>query len=184
MAIILQVKFDSRQFDKLASRRLLKAVTSATRSGIDQAGRLAKKEASKYVRSKKNLKAKFVRDGMLLTLTRRGAAIGEMRATLNASGLWVPLSTYPHRVLAQGKGVAVRVNKGKKRVVLRSAFKSTAKPGIFLRRPGQGPTLYSSRLSDVMSDKGAVPRVYEAAERRFVSAFNSRLDKAWGRSAG
>lgn len=184
MALILKVKFDSRQFDRLAGRRLLKAITSATRSGIDQAGRLAKKEAAKYVRSKKNLRAKFVRDGMLLTLTRRGAAIGEMRATLNASGLWVPLSTYPHRVLANNRGVAVRVNKGKKRVVLRGAFKSTAKPGIFLRRPGQGPTLYSSRLSDVMSDKGAVPKVYEAAERRFVSAFNARLDKALSQGGG
>jgi hypothetical protein len=179
MAISLTLEWDKAQVAALSGDKLAKALTRAVRNSGDQAARQLVTQAVKYIRSRKNLKSGFIREALKLQRPGAGASLEDMAWNLRVRGKPVPLSQYPTR---KGKGgVVARVNKGG----------SATLPGAFLANVGSGhrgvfirkgkarlpiKQLFSSRVTDVLEDSGALDDLFRKAQARMAQAFTTQLD--------
>lgn len=150
-----------------------KAVKAALRKAGSTALRDMRSEASKRVRERKRIKAKYIREALVLGRPK-GSNISSWEWSVGMKGEPVPLVAYPHRQTK--RGVSVTVNRGK-RTFLKSAFVATmanGHKGIFMRRgPKRLPIreLLGSRPADALLHKGEAERVLERGSKSLTSGF-------------
>jgi hypothetical protein len=160
-----------------------KPVLRAMRKAGGDTIRAMRAAANRSVRFRKRMKASAVSSGLVLRMPR-GGALEDLEWRIDVSGEAVPLSAYPHRQVKRGVSVAVNRN-GRK--IIQSAFVARMKSGhlgIFVRR-GKGrlpiDELFSSRISDVIQDTGAIPAIFargaEVFERSFARLLPLELSK-------
>jgi hypothetical protein len=181
----VDVKFiiDSRQL------QAIKGVAPAIKRALYKAGSTAlrdmRSEASKRVRARKRIKAKYVRDSLVMARPK-GKAIDGAEWTLKVKGDRVPLRAYPTRQTK--KGVSAQVNTGKRSLV----------PGAFIARMRSGHEgvfkrvgakrlpireLYGSRPVDALLHKGEAEAVQQRGGDSMSHAFERLLPLELGKLA-
>lgn len=171
--------------------RALERITPAIRRSLSKAGTTAlrdmRSEASKRIRQRKRIKARYVAKALQLQRPRKVALDSEW--TLLVRGTPVPLIAYPARQTK--RGVSVEVNRGK-RSFLKGAFIATMKTGhkgVFVRKgKARLPIreLYGSRPVDALLHEGEAQHVQERGRRAFVATFERLLplELAKGKGGG
>ena len=167
-------------------RKVPKAVKAALRKAGSTALRDMRSEASKRVRKRKRIKAKFVRDAMVLGRPKGGNVDG-WEWSVSFTGKAVPLTAYPHRQTR--KGVSVEVNRGK-RTLIKGAFLATmasGHKGVFVRKGIRRlpiRELLGSRPADALLHKGEAEGVLARGEGTFMSAFARLLPLELAKGGG
>lgn len=150
------------------------AVQRALRKAGSTAQRDMRSEASKRVRARKAIKARYIKPALRLSRADPNAT----EWALEILGDPVPLAAYPHRQTK--KGVSVEVNKGKRTLVKRS-FVATMKSGhkgVFQRKgTARLPIreLVGSRPVDALSHTGELEAVAERGMKSFADTFERVL---------
>jgi len=176
--------------DKAAIAQAKKELTALQRAGQraaqnagDKAGRSLTTALVKYLRTRRNLKAGFVRAGMRLIRPSRGTTIEAMIWQVRVVGKPVPLASYPH---SSGRGLLkVRVKPGGASVLPHS-FTAPALDAKIYRRVGtaRGPLkqLFSSPITAVLeSGRGIIERLRAEAVSALRVSFASGLDAQLGK---
>jgi hypothetical protein len=182
----VNVKWDRSGLAPLETGPLKAAAKRALRKAGATALRDMRSEASKRIRSRKRIKARYITRA--ITLRRaKGGDIASMEWALDFDGDPVPLTAYPHRQTQ--KGVTVEVNKGK-RTLIAGAFKATMKSGhagVFKRR-GKArlpiDELRGSRPVDAMLHKGEADAVAARGGASFAATFARVLPLEIARGGG
>lgn len=189
----VRVEFNERELRALL--RVTPGVRRAMRKAWATALRDMRSEASKRVRQRKRIKARFVHRALVLR-----KPTGDPTATaagIDVRGEAMPLSAYAIREKRQGvmhrgsraraisytrgAGVSAQVNVGGKRAFIRSAFIATLKSGhkgVFVRRGIKRlpiDELFTSRPVDPLFDQGNAQGVAERGAGSLVSAFSRLL---------
>lgn len=173
MSVGIIVKWDRSQIAALETGPLKGALRRALRKAGASALRDMKSEASKRIRARKRIKARYITRA--LTLRRaKGSDIGDMEWSIEVSGEAVPLVAYPARQMR--KGVSVEVNRGK-RTLIKGAFISTMRSGhkgVF-RRDGKArlpiKELRGSRPVDALLHEGEADAVGARGGASFEATF-------------
>jgi len=178
----LILEWDSRSLEVFRGRRIEEALRRALSKAGGDAIRFVRTGTGKLVRQRKRMKLGRVRAGLPIFFPANKSQISDLLWRMDVSGVPVPLSEFPHRVVRRkegrrhGGGVMVEVNVGKRQLV-KSAFVArmgSGHVGIFRRR-GEArlpiDEAFTSRLSDVVQDNGFVPFVYAGAQARFAATF-------------
>lgn len=162
----VQVKTDYghlRHFlDRAAERAVFKAAIKAGNTTL----RRVQAESSRRVRAERKLKARFVKSRLK---THFPSAADAKRWRLGFSGAAVPLIEY--RATQRKRGVSVNVSG--RRQMIRGAFIATMESGhrgVFQRRGRERlpiEELYGTRVSDVATNTGFIPRVQEFLQSTF-----------------
>lgn len=183
----LVLEWDSRQLSALRDAKVERALRGALSKAGGDAIRFVRTGTSRLVRQRKRMKLKRVREGLPIYFPRGKAAISELVWRMDVSGEPVPLSEFPYRVVKRkegrrhGGGVMVQVNVGRRQLV-RSAFVARMRSGhvgIFRRRGEERLPIdeaFTTRLSDVVQDRGFIPFVQGGAQARFGATFTRLLD--------
>lgn len=185
---LISFEWDSRDLKFWRGKHMEGALARALRLAGNQAIRVAQKESTEHVTSRKHLSEKTVEEGLPLVVPGRKAALRDLAWRLKMSGEPMPLSRFPFIVTRTG--ISARVNRGQGTKRIKSAFASrmaSGHLGIFRRRGKASlpiDELWTSRISDVMSDAGALPKVERQAMNRFDSAFARGLDRELRKARG
>jgi hypothetical protein len=173
MSIGINVKWDRSGIAALETGPMRGALKRALRKAGATALRDMRGTASKRIRARKRIKARYITRA--ITLRRaKGGDIASMEWALDVSGEAVPLVAYPHR---QGKkGVTVEVNRGK-RTLVKGSFVATLKSGhngVF-KRSGTArlpiKELRGSRPVDALLHKGEADAVAARGGESFAATF-------------
>lgn len=152
------------------------AVDRAARNAGDKAGRQLVTSMQKYVQSKKNLKSAFVRAAMELKRPTQTTGLEAMRWRVKVVGKPVPVAQYP---ITPGKrGVRARINKGKSTLIASAFVVPAFDGGVFVRTgKARGPLkqLYTSRITDVLSDAGVIDGLLAQAQTTLRTAMSEGL---------
>lgn len=179
-----EIKFDwdSRELPfKRGDKRVEKALARALRLAGNQALRVAQDATVRYVQGKKLVAEATVRKGTPLTSPPSSAPISALEWTEKVSGKGMPLSKFPF--IATRLGTMVHVNATSSFKLLPHTFVRrlrTGHLGIFQRKGEDRlpiKELWTTRISDAMSDPGAVDGVHQAAAERLQSAFARGLER-------
>lgn len=175
--MVADLKFiiDSRQL------QAIKGVAPAIKRALYKAGSTAlrdmRSEASKRVRARKRIKAKYVRDSLVMARPK-GKAIDGAEWALKVKGDRVPLRAYPTRQTK--KGVSAQVNVGKRSLV-RGAFIATMRSGhegVFKRSGAKRlpiRELFGSRPVDALLHEGEAGAVRDRGQASMAAAFERLL---------
>lgn len=154
-------------------KKVPRAVKAALRKAGSTALRDMRSDASKRVRKRKKIRAKYVR-GALVLGRPKGGNIDRWEWRVDVRADPVPLIAYPHRQTK--KGISVEVNRGK-RTLIKGAFLATMKSGhrgIFIRR-GEARLpireLLGSRPADALLHEGEAAGALEVGQRKFSETF-------------
>ena len=185
MGAITQFTWDSRDLAMWRNNATEKALARAFSSCGGKALKVMQDASIKHVVSRKNLKEADVRDGLPLIKPSRKEVLREMQWAEDVSGEPMPLSRFPF--FQSAHGITVAVNRGST-TAIKSAFAakmSSGHLGIFKRSGKFGRNenpklekiqeLWTSRISDVMQDAGAIPEVQTAAHSAFAKAFEKAI---------
>jgi hypothetical protein len=182
---MLDFSWDSRDLKMWRGKAVDKALARALRLAGNAALRAMQGQSVEEVQRKKLMKESAIRDGTPMDKPGSRVEIRALTWKMRISGKAIPLGKFLHQ---RGPlGVSVAVNRGGGRKLIRGAFVATMKSGrkgIFLRR-GKArlpiDELYSSKISDVMSDRGTIPRVQGQAlfvmEKTFAKGLDRELKK-------
>lgn len=179
MAAEMTFEWDSRELDVFRGGKVEQALSRALRMAGNKALREMQDASSKHVTSRKLIDEGRVRDGMPLVFPGRKDAIASLQWEEKVSGEAQPLTRFPF--IATGQGVHVRVNMASGFKLLPSAFVRRMKSGhlgIFQRKGEQRlpiKELWTTRISDAMSDAGAADQAQEKAMAKFGPAFERGL---------
>lgn len=184
MAVDINVKWDRSGIRALEMGPLKGALKRSLRKAGATALRDMKSEASKRIRARKRIKARFITRA--LTLRRaHGSDIARMSWAVEVSGEPVPLVAYPHRQTKQG--VSVEVNRGK-RTLVNGSFVATMKSGhtgVFRRRGKERlpiDELRGSRPVDALLHEGEADAVAARGGKSFGETFRRVLPLEIGKS--
>ena len=179
MTAELEFEWDSRELQVFRGGKVEEALGRALRLAGNQALREMQDASAQHVTSRKLIDEGRVRDGMPLVFPGRKDAIASLEWTEKVSGEVMPLSRFPFIATAQGVHVRVNMTSGFK--VLTSAFVrrlSTGHLGVFQRK-GKArlpiKELWTTRISDAMSDAGAAEKAQAKAMEKFGPAFERSL---------
>lgn len=183
---LIRLEWDSGELEQLRDRRVERALQRAVSKAGGDALRFLRTGSSRLIRQRKRIRLARVRQGLPLVFPRNKADLASLEWRMNVSGDPVPLGEFPHRVVPRkegrrhGGGVRVQVNVGKWTMV-RGVFVArmgSGHEGIFRRR-GRArlpiDELYTSKLSDVVQDRGFVEFVWSGAQVRFAASFQRLL---------
>jgi hypothetical protein len=177
MAVSINVTWNKRGILALKPGPLKRAMVRALRKAGATALRDMRSAASKRIRARKRIKARYI--GRALSLRRaKGTDIDKMSWSVEVSGEPVPLVAYPHRQTK--KGMSVEVNRGK-RTLLKSAFVTTMRSGhkgVFRRRAEARlpiDELRGSRPVDALLHKGEAQAVADRGRTSFAATFKRLL---------
>ena len=177
MPIDINVKWDRRELQALATGPFKAAVKRALRKAGGTALRDMRSEASKRIRARKRIRPSYIKRA--ITMQRaKGSDISRMEWALRVSGEPVPLTAYPHRQTR--KGVSVEVNRGK-RTLVAGSFKATMKSGhqgVFKRKGSARlpiRELLGSRPIDALLHRGEAEGVAERGGRSLAATFTRLL---------
>ncbi len=166
---MISISVNARDLVKLSAGKMTPAMKRALKKAGATALRDMRSEASKRIRKRKRLKAKYIREA--ITLARpKGGNIDGWKWAVNLSGKPVPLIAYPHRQTPRpvgpqkrkrrAGGVYVQVNQGGGRTLVKGAFLATmasGHQGIFQRMGKRRlpiRELFGSRPVDALLHKG------------------------------
>jgi hypothetical protein len=125
MSVRIEAKWDRSQIAALETGPLKAALRRALRKAGATALRDMGSEASKRIRARKRIKARYITRAFTLRRAS-GSDIAGMEWAVDVSGAPVPLIAYPARQTR--KGVSVEVNRGK-RTLVKGAFVATMASG-------------------------------------------------------
>lgn len=199
MAIELSLKWDAKQLKALRAQGLEQAITRAVKRAGGDAIRSMRAEANRQVRARKRMKAGRVTKGLRLNFPRGARHIDDLVWRIDISGEPVQLYAYPNRQVKRGVSVAVNVGK---RTIVKGAFiakMASGRIGVFMRESDarwRAPTrgskrkksglpireLFSSRISDVLRDSGAIPALHGRGQLVFNNAFARLLPLELGKA--
>lgn len=174
----LLLKLDSRALNPFRDGRIERAVARAAKKAGGDAIRKMRTGASRQVREQKRFKLKATRDGLPVSFPN-GHNLADMEWTMKVSGAPSRVVDFPYRELKSG--IKPSINRGKKGILIRSAFEAKMKSGhvgIFVRRGDARlpiDELHTSRLSDVFKNKGFPEKQLDNARDVFASAFDRLL---------
>lgn len=164
-------------------------ISSALFSTVKQAGgdglRTLRTYGSRYVRNRKGLKLKRVREGLTPHFPRGGRSTDDLVWTLRIDGSPIPVADYPYR--QQRRGVKVRINKGSPKLIA-GAFVATMKSGhvgVFVREGKRRlpiRELYSSTLANVFGDTGMVQKGFDEVKAKMQATYDRLLPAALAKS--
>lgn len=187
MGVGVEFEFNSVELRALHPGRLDPAIAKAMRKAGSTATRDMRSEASKRVRRRKRIKAKAVRQALVVRKAK-GRRLEGQEWAIDVRGDTVRLADYPARQTK--RGVSVEVNRGK-RTLLRSAFMATMRSGhrgVFIRRgPRRLPIreLVASRPVDALLHAGEAEGVASRGRDSFARTLDRvlplELEKVRGR---
>ncbi len=162
---MLEFVWDSRDLDVWRSKVVDKALARALRLAGNAGLRAMQNDSTERIKRRKFLRESDVRAGLPMDKPGTRDEIRSLFWRMRISGKPIPLGKFPH---SQGRhGVFVSVNRtGGARKLVKGAFLATmgsGRRGIFKRRGKSRlpiDELYSSRLSDVIRDTGAVGDIH------------------------
>lgn len=192
---MIDIRIDPKQW--AAIRLALRSeISKAARRALGKAGKTAlrdmRSEASKRIRARKRIAAKYVNRALRLRSPRSLAGRGDIfEWAVDVRGTPVPLIAYPHRQTKLPKGprrgsrmgkggVYVQVNRGLRSFV-KGAFVAKMKSGhvgIFVRGGVESLPIherFGSRPVDALLHKGEGEAVAARGAASFVATFNRLL---------
>lgn len=189
MAVSVSFEINSKELAALQEGRITPAIARALRKAGSTALRDMRSEASKRIRRRKKISAKYIRRAIHLRRPKIANSRLEGTWALDFSGTPVPLVAYPHKQTALPKGpkekrraraggVRVEVNRGK-RTLIKSAFVATMKSGhkgIWVRKGAKRLPIMEklgSRPVDAMLHKGEA----EAVAARGAASMGATFDR-------
>lgn len=182
---------DTAQLERLARDGLEKAVVTAARFAGRDAIRALRVDVSREIRQRKRFKVSTVNKALALNFPRSPRTLESLAWSMTASGKPVPVAAFPHREVRNGarggrlmlrghRGVRVEINVGQP-TIIKNAFVATLKSGhegVF-RRVGKArlpiKELFTTRITDVIQDRGFVPARFQRAGLVFGSTFSRVL---------
>jgi len=180
----LKLEWDKSNLASLKSRGLEKSLARALKKAGGDALRTMRTEATRYVRGRKQIKAREIRKALSLRFPTVSEISG-LEWTMYVKSIPIPMVEYPHRQVR--KGVSVGINRGSSRKLVKSAFVATMKSGhqgIFLRR-GKArlpiDELFSSKVRDAFNDNEMVPWLFAATQQKFSESFDRLLPLELGK---
>jgi hypothetical protein len=184
----LEFVWDSRNLAFFRGNASEKALSRALRLAGNQAFKVMAEQSESHVIGRKLIDRARVTGGLDLIFPGSKEAIASLQWTERVSGEVMPLSRFP--AIATAQGVRVRVNATSGFKLLPSAFMrrlSTGHLGVFQRTGTFGRRgnpklerireLWTTRISDAMSDVGAVDKVQTKAMERFGAVFEKNLER-------
>ncbi len=177
MPVAISAKWDRSQIAALEAGPLKAALRRTLRKAGATALRDMRSEASRRIRARKRIKARYITRALSLRRAR-GSDIAAMEWAVDVSGDPVPLVAYPHRQTA--KGVSVEVNRGKRTLVKGSfvASMKSGKVGVFRRRGKERlpiDELRGSRPVDALLHAGEAEAVAARGGKSFGETFTRVL---------
>lgn len=176
--VTLTLTWDSRDLTFLRERALEGALQAALRKAGGDALRTLRTGTSRLVRQRKRIKARKLAQGLPVHFPPNKAAISDLLWRMDVSGEVVPVADFPHRQTRRGVRVSINVGASK---LIPSAFVARMRSGhvgVFRRR-GEGrlpiDEAFTTRVSDVVQDRGFVEFVQAGAQARFASSFERLL---------
>lgn len=173
----LVFEWDQSLIAPLTAKNLGGALFRAVSKAGGDAIRAARVASSRTVRFRKRMKVKKVNDGLRLRYPRTRELEG-LEWRVDVSGEVVPVSAFPFRETRAGVVVSINQGKGK---LFPGAFVARMKSnhvGIFTRKGKARLPIeerFTTRISDVFSDAGMVPAVYQRAQGVFAATFSRVL---------
>jgi hypothetical protein len=180
MSAEISFTWDSRDLDLWRGKSKVEgALVRALRLAGNRALRELGKGSVEAVRARKLMREEYVRRGLPLVFPGRKEAIQDLVWREKVSGEVVPLSRFP--MVQTAFGVAVRINVSGSKRVIKSAFIRSMKSGhegVFQRKGKERlpiKELWTTKLSDVMDDKGLAPALLQGAGVKLQGAFEAAL---------
>lgn len=181
----VEFEWDSRDLKFWRGTVFDKSIERAMKMAGNKVIKSLQDKSVEHVVSRKNLQETDVREGLPLIKPGRKAVLRDMVWREDISGEPMPLSRFPF--YSSPAGIVVSVNKGSV-TRIKSAFvarmpKNNQKQdhghlGIFKRRSKDRfpiQELWTSRLSDVMSDAGVIPKMESSAIEQLAVGFERGL---------
>lgn len=175
----IEFRWDSRDLEIWRGNKTEKALARALRLAGNAAIRTVQKESSGHILSKKYLRESEVKDGLPLIFPGTRTEIRALQWTELVSGKPIQLIKFPH--VATSNGILIRISKGTGTKRIASGFLATMKSGrkgIFMRR-GKArlpiDELYTTRLSDSMSNPATIVSIYSKAYPKMQATFDKGL---------
>lgn len=178
MAIGLRIKIDARGIEPLKPRAFEAAAVRALRKAGATALRDMRSEASKRIRARKAIKAKFIREALTLRKPT-GKTIATMSWAVDVSGRPIRVSDYSYRG-SKKRGVSVQINRGTRSILPHAfvAVMSTGHKGVFKRQATSRlpiRELFASRPVDALLHQGEADAVAERGRASLVGGFTRLL---------
>lgn len=178
----IEFEWDSRSLPfGRGDKRVEKALARALRLAGSAAIRQVQDGSVEHVTTKKLISADTVRDGLPLDLPGTKVEISDLQWTERISGKGMALVRFPYMQTALGARVRVNARSGFK--LLKGSFTLRLRSGhvgIF-RREGAArlpiKELWTTRISDSMSDPGAVDGIGTKAMEKLQTAFARGLER-------
>jgi hypothetical protein len=181
MSAAIEFVWDSRDLEVWRGGKVEGALVRALRLAGNQALRGMQKGSVEHVIQRKRMKPDEVTKGLPLVFPSRKEALRDLVWREKVSGSPVPLAKFPH--IQTARGVSVRVNVGGATKRIKSAFVATMRnghQGVFRRKGKERlpiQELWTTRLSDVMKDAGAIPSIQSKAYAKMQGAFERGLTR-------
>lgn len=153
---------------------LFQAVKRAGSDGL----RTMRTFGSRYVRNRKKLKLKRVREGLTPRFPSSGSGMRDLEWSLKVDGSPIPVSDYPSRQLRKGVKTTINVNSPK---LIKGAFIATMKnghTGVFVRAGKERlpiNKLFSSTLVDVFHDTKMIPNAFREVQAKMEETYQRLL---------
>lgn len=178
---MIAFEWGSRELDMWRGGKVEFALARALRLAGNQALKAMQNASADYVVTKKLMARDKVLEGLPTTSPSTSTDIASMEWIERVSGQASPLAKFPN--IQTKQGAYVHVNAAGSFKLLPNAFTlrlSSGHVGLFQRKgKGRLPVkeLWTTRISDAMSDSGAVDQVQAKAMTRFESAFERGLER-------
>jgi hypothetical protein len=171
---MIEFTWDSRDLQVWRGRQVDAALTRAVSKAGGDAVRFLRTGSSRLLRQRKRMRVKTVNAGLPLHYPKT-KSLEAMEWRMDVSGAPIPVIDFPSRQTK--RGVSVAINTGA-RALIKSAFIATMRSGhtgVF-KRDGKArlpiSELFSSKISDVVQDRGFIPFVQEGAQTVFSNSFD------------
>lgn len=176
---MISFEWDSRDMQVFRGGRIELALSRALRMAGNAALKEAQGASSLHVTSKKLISSDAVVKGLPLVFPSRKDAISSLVWEEKISGQAMPLAKFPY--IQTGHGASVRVNATSGFKLISNAFTlrlNSGHVGIFQRKGKDRlpvKELWTTRISDSMSDPGAIDRAHASALGVFASTFEQGM---------
>lgn len=182
MTPVIVFEWDSRDLAIWRGGKVEGALQRALRLAGNQALRVMERESEAHVLGRKRMREVDVRTGMPLVFPNRKAAIRDLVWRQKVSGKPVALSKFPYIQTRRGVNVRVNVDGSTRRIAHAFAvvMPKSGHLGVFVRKDRRRlpiQQLWTTRISDVMQDEGAIPKVQDKAQSKLQSAFAKGLTR-------
>jgi hypothetical protein len=180
MGVNLKLDWNSEDVELWRSNKTEKALVAALKNAGNKTIKEQKKDSFSYIKERKAIRSEVIDKGLVLTNTGRKVKIEDLVWVEDVSGK--PMSLAKFSYIRTPLGMNVKINEKGGFKLIRHSFMArlgSGHLGLF-RRAGKARLpireLYSSRLSDVMSDAGAVPKIHGQATVKFEKEFKKSME--------